>query len=225
MNKQEFLEQAKALQGEYVLSPAVRQKLAKVRVVALVGPTGVGKTTIMNGVGLPVAISDVTREARNGEKNGSDYNFRKDFQKILEELQGGEFVQFTVILGEFYGTRAETYPDEGVCILSAAASALPFLRKLGFAQVIPVYVIPPSYEEWVARFEKHGDQNMPERMQEAKQSLSIALHDEEFIFLLNDNLEYAKEQFKRIVDGSYAPIESEKASKAAAALFDRVMKG
>ena len=106
MDKQTFIQKAWELSARYTCSPAVKAQLAQLELVATVGATGVGKTTIMELSGIPYVLSDVTRAPRKQEKDGVDYNFRKDYDKLWEELENGEFVQYYVSQTfEFYGSR------------------------------------------------------------------------------------------------------------------------
>ena len=90
MDKQTFMKQAALRQPTYAPSDAVKQQLAQVDLIITAGPTGVGKTTIMEHSGIPYITSDVTREPRKGEQNGIDYTFRDDFDQLMQEIENGE---------------------------------------------------------------------------------------------------------------------------------------
>lgn len=204
MQKEDFIQWVRKLQQTYTPSAEVAQQLAQIELVALVGPTGVGKTTIMEKLGLPHVASDVTRPAREGEKNGHEYYFRSDFFDILEEIKHGQYVQFLVAHNnEFYGTRASAYPQKGPATMAVVASAIEHFRNLGFKKVLPIYVLPPGYKEWMRRIGtgRIGDFNA--RMKEAAESLSFALKDSSYAFVLNDNLETAVEEIKTIITGGH----------------------
>ena len=187
------------MQPVYKPSDAVKQQLTQVELVAVVGPTGVGKTTIMERSGIPFVTSDVTRDARKGETNGVDYNFRTDYETIMQELEAGEFVQYVVNPnGEFYGTKASSYPESGPCTMSIVATAVPLFHDLGFRNLVPVYIIPPSYDEWMKRMNTHHDKDTAARLIEAKTSIETALAAGNFHFMINDNLDSACELFRAI---------------------------
>lgn len=190
------------MQPLYVPSQAVKQQLARVNLIAVVGPTGVGKTTIMEHSGLPFVTSDVTRKPRKGEDNGVDYNFRSDYDTMMKELEAGDYVQFVVNPnGEFYGTKSSSYPASGPCTMSIVATTVPLFERLGFQVVLPVYIIPPSYNEWMRRIKTHRDKDLPERLVEAKMSLETALATIDFKFIINDDLLAACETFRNIAHG------------------------
>lgn len=213
MDKSEFITWAKNLASSYKASEAVRDQLSRVRLVAFVGPTGVGKTTIIKKTGLPYVRSDVTRDPRATEKDGREYNFRTDYSTILEDIKQGNFVQFVINQnGEFYGTRASEYPQGGNCTMSIIARAVPQFRSLGFASVLPIYVLPPSYVEWMKRIGQVRSADLQARFSEARESMPIALEDPTYHFVLNDNIDDAMKDVNLIIQGE--PVSEHRSSLA-----------
>jgi guanylate kinase len=213
MDKQNFLHKAAMMQPLYAPNQAVKLQLAQVDLIAIVGPTGVGKTSIMEHSGIPYVASDVTRTPRPGETNGVDYNFRADYEKLMHELESGDFVQYIVHPnGEFYGTKASSYPASGPCTMSIVAVTIPLFFGLGFKKILPVYIIPPSFEEWTKRIHKHNDSDLPARMIEAKLSIEAALSESQYHFLVNDDLLEAAQTFRDIANG--LPVDTSLQSQA-----------
>ena len=150
MDKKDFIEWAEKLQASYRPSEQTNEILSQVDLVAIVGPTGVGKSTIIDNLGLPYVVSDVSRDSRPDETNEKNYNFRTDYLDIIQQIKNGDYVQFLVSkYGEFYGTRLDAYPSNGPCTMAIVASEIPHFRKLGFRSVTSIYVMPPSYVEWM----------------------------------------------------------------------------
>ena len=202
MEKKDFIQWVRKLQPTYVPNGSVKQQLASVDLIALVGPTGVGKTTLMEKLDLPYVCSDVTRDIRGDEKDGHQYHFRHDYFQMLDEIKAGMYAQFLVSLSdEFYGTRASSYPTEGTAVMAIVASSLPVFRQLGFRRVVPIYVLPPSYTEWMHRIGTGRAIDLTARMQEAAQSLPIALADPDYHFVLNDDINVALAEIKTIIGG------------------------
>jgi guanylate kinase len=202
MDKQTFLHKATLMQPTYRPSQAVKTQLAQLDMIAAVGPTGAGKTSIMEHSGIPYVASDVTRKPRDAEVNGIDYNFRTDYDVLMRELENGDFVQYIVHPnGEFYGTKASSYPQSGPCTMAIVAITVPLFFDLGFRQVLPVYILPPNYQEWMKRVGKLRDTDMPARMIEAKLSIEAALSEDRYHFLVNDDLLIAAEIFRSIAQG------------------------
>ncbi|KAJ4461541.1 putative Guanylate kinase [Paratrimastix pyriformis] len=79
------------------------------RGIALAGPSGVGKSTIIHALmakypdKFGFSLSATTRQPRPGEVNGRDYQFlnRERFQELIAQ---GEFVEHADVHGNFYGT-------------------------------------------------------------------------------------------------------------------------
>ena len=213
MEKAEFIIWAKKLASSYQASAVVKDQLSHVRLIGFVGPTGVGKTTIIKKTGLPYVRSDVTRPPREGEKDGREYNFRTDYSGILEDIKQGRYVQFVINQnGEFYGTLATEYPEGGNCTMSIIARAIPQFRSLGFATVLPIYVLPPSYVEWMNRIGSVRSADLQARFAEARESLPIALEDPEYHFVLNDNIDDVMKDVDLIIKGE--PVSEHRTSLA-----------
>lgn len=213
------------LQDSYRANEIVLQQLSHINLIAVVGPTGAGKSTIVRQSGLPFVIGDTTRAPREGEVQGRDYNFRSDFNNVVEEIKRGEYVQFVVQRGtEIYGTRASSFPGSGACAMSILATQLPKFRELGFASVIPVYIVPPNHSEWMRRISSHRDKDLESRLMEAKESLRSALADPSYIFIMNDSLTAAIEALRSVVRGSVDQTASARARSGASTLYEHLQK-
>jgi len=94
MTREEFLNQLPILVGGYQPLPEIRARIASLDLVMIVGATGVGKTSIIKRLGVPFVITDTTRPIRPNEINGSDYNFRTDYDQLAKEIKERQFVQF-----------------------------------------------------------------------------------------------------------------------------------
>lgn len=202
MEKDNFIIWARKLQETYTASEQVRTQLSQVDLLAIVGPTGVGKTTIINELSIPAVKSDVSRNMRPDEKNNLNYHFREDYLGILQEIKNGQFAQFVVSdAGDFYGTHIDAYPSKDWCSMAIFADAIPSFRQLGFRKVIPVYIMPPGYVEWMRRVGAQREADITSRIAEAIKSIKTALLDPEYHFVLNDSLELAVKDVKKIMAG------------------------
>lgn len=220
MEKKDFIQWVQKLLPTYVPNLAVKQQLANIDLIALVGPTGVGKTTLIEKLDLPYIRSDVTRDIRGDEKNGHEYFFRNDYFQMLDEIKAGDYAQFLVSLSnEFYGTRASSYPSEGPAIMAVVASSLEVFRRLGFRRVIPIYVLPPSYTEWMHRIGTGRAIDLTARMQEAGESLPIALADPAYKFVLNDDINLAVSEIQTIIGGGEINAHRDQLARSSADLL------
>jgi guanylate kinase len=82
--------------------------MARGRLVVISAPSGAGKTTIARAIleahpTLGFSVSATTRPLRDGEAEGRDYFFltKEEFRRRIE---GGEFVEWEEIYGNYYGT-------------------------------------------------------------------------------------------------------------------------
>ncbi len=213
------------MQADYKPNDNVLNQLEHISLIAVVGPTGAGKSTLVRRSGLPFVIGDTTRAPRDGEIQGRDYNFRSDIGNLVQEIQDGEFVQYVVQREtEVYGTKASSYPPSGACAMSIVASALPQFRTLGFSTIIPVYIVPPNHTEWMKRISNHRDKDLEARLMEAKESLRVALADSSYVFIVNDELESAVVLLKAVVRGSIDQTASAKARVSANILYEHIQK-
>lgn len=203
MDKSDFIEWARKLSVNYTPSDTVRSQLAMVDLVAIVGPTGVGKSSIIKALDLPYVMSDVSREPRPDEKNNRTYHFREDYLQIIKEIKEGEYVQFLVSsYEEFYGTRLSAYPEEGPCTMAVVASAMPVFRQLGFRKLNVFYIMPPSYVEWMRRIGGERADDLLGRISEARQSINLAMDDRDnYHFILNDTLDAAVADIRTVIAG------------------------
>jgi guanylate kinase len=225
MDKQTVIDRVKALIPTYKANDQVLAQLSHLTLIAVVGPTGAGKSTVVRSSGLPFVIGDTTRAPREGEIQGRDYNFRTDFSNLLAEVERGDFVQVVVQREtEIYGTRASSYPASGVVVMSVLASVLQNFRDIGFSTVLPVYIVPPSHTEWMRRISAHRDKDLEARLMEAKVSLHAALTDPSYVFILNDNLNSAIAALQAAARGVVNQTESARARTAASELYEHLQR-
>lgn len=202
MEKTDFIVWASKMQHNYSPSVEVLKKLESIELIAIVGPTGTGKTTIIEKLNIPIVLSTVSRDKRPGEKNNVDYKFTNDYFKIIEQIKAGEFVQYLVSPnGEFYGTHIDSYPESGRCVMAIIAGAIPVFQNLGFKSIIQFYIMPPSYIEWMRRIGVVRTKDLLTRISEARESINLALSDDKYFFILNSNIDIALQDISQILAG------------------------
>lgn len=183
------------MDGEvYIPAPKVLEGLHKSGFVAVVGPTAVGKTTLIKAAieidpQLHMVVSGTSRSPRAGELNGVDFHF-DTLESMQERAKRGEYVTaVTHPTGDLYTTAVEDYPPGKIALLAALASALPTFRALPFRMFRTVYVVPPSRETWHERLRGHDftTKQLERRLKEAEVSLDYAAHDPNVRFVINDD--------------------------------------
>ncbi len=132
-------------------------------VFVISSPTGVGKTTVCNienskNNRTKRVITHTTRKPRNQEMDGVDYYFvtKDDF---LNSLKKGEFVEYAVVHGNYYGTSIKALND----VLDSGYDALLAIDVQGaknvmqqFDNVVSIFMLPPSFEVWLKRITQDG---------------------------------------------------------------------
>jgi guanylate kinase len=227
ISRDNFLALVPQLVDTYQANSSVLQHLKDITFVALVSPTGMGKTTLLDQSGWPAVVSDTTRSRRSGEQPGKDMHFRTDYQVLLDQIRRGEFVQIARgPQGDLYGSRAESYPSGGVAANAVVSDAIPVFRTLGFKTVHSVFITAPNYTEWQRRLHARGDgpEEAMRRLPEAKRSLQAALADPRYVFVLNGNVSDAVKDLHSVVSGSYPEARNAEARNAAAAILAELEK-
>lgn len=138
--------------------------MAKKILVIISGPSGVGKTTIIDELLLLIPnsarfVTTTTRSPRPGEESGKDYHFltREEF---LTGVEKDEFVEWVESYGDFYGTSRvklaglfETYS----AIFVAPDTRGVFSLKEEFPLAVSIFVKSGSIEELEQRIRNRGN--------------------------------------------------------------------
>jgi guanylate kinase len=225
MTREEFLRLLPELVKNYKPATDVTKHIGNLNLLMVVGPSGAGKTALMQRIGLKHVTADTTRAARPSEQEGLDFYFRADYNQIAAEIKNGEFVQVVVDSGgDLKATRASAYPESGDVAMAITADAVPDFRKLGFKNTISAFITPPSYSAWQERMGAHhlsADQEA-KRLAEAKRSLTFSLADPEMHFILNDDLDQAAEQLKKLISGQVGTEREKEAQEKARYLLGQL---
>ncbi len=218
--------QIKIQAGSYRPAQSVIDQIKRVELLIVVGPSGVGKSSLIDRTGIKYVPSDTTREPRAGEVDGKDMFFRDDYDNILNELSKGEFVQVAIgPAGDFYATRVDAYPKNGLATMPVVADVVPVFRQLGFKRTYTAFIVPPSYEAWMQRMDSHNlkPDQLNKRLNEAKRSFRFALNDRDTHFILNDDLDIATQQIKKLSAGIVDREKEELAKETAHDIYARLL--
>lgn len=75
-------------------------------IIAFLGPSGTGKTTLQKELGLKPVVTWTTRAMREGEAHGKDY-FYTSKENILKMFSEGSLLEYTQYNGNYYGIGAD----------------------------------------------------------------------------------------------------------------------
>jgi guanylate kinase len=185
--------------------------------VLMAGVAGAGKDTIKHEIlktgQFHHLVSHTTRAPRlnNGqmEINGQDYHFIS-LDQARQMLEQQEFIEAKFVHGRIYGTslmeveRAlaeHTLPMTDVDVQGVAEYCA--ISQ----QVVPIFVLPPSYETWLARLKgryasaEEFEAEWPRRRQSAESELQSALDNPRYFFLVNDDLTQAVQTAHQLIAG------------------------
>ena len=225
MTRQEFLRVLpEAIQG-YQPSKDTLRKTSELSLVMFVGPTGVGKTTLIKASGYHYVPSDNSRLPRPGELEGVDFFFRQDYDQLLDDIKTGHFLQVAIDgSGDLKATRASSYPESGIVAMAIMWNVVPQFRNLGFKETFSTFIVPPSFEEWQRRLahQNLSTEQLHKRQSEAKDSFIFGLADPYVHLVLNDNVVAATSQIHRIVAGKIDRDRESLARQAAKDILNRL---
>ena len=142
-----------------------REVVAKSNTILLVGISGAGKDTIQTRIlKLPEyhrVVTHTTRAPRYNdgvlEQDGREYHFvsKDEMYELLETKQMIEINQFG---GEFYGASVEEFERANqtgkIVVANIDVNGITAMRGLGGDAVRALFVLPPSYDEWMVRLKK-----------------------------------------------------------------------
>jgi guanylate kinase len=176
----------------------VIENMTKGRLVVLVGPSAVGKSTVVRCVRerlpeLVFSVSATTRDPRPGEVDGRDYRFvsRAEFDAMISS---GDLLEWADIHGGLQRSGTPAAP-----VRAALSVGLPVLIEVdlegarSIRRVMPeavlVFLAPPSWEELVDRLRSRGTES-PEVIERrlATARVELAARDEFDTVIVNDTV-------------------------------------
>jgi guanylate kinase len=178
-------------------------------------PSGTGKTTLVEKLvqripNLCLSRSYTSRDAREGEKDGVDYNFisRGRFEAMIA---GGQFLEWADVFGNYYGTCRD---DTERCLVNGQDLVL-VIDVQGARQVrgsgmesIGIFVLPPSAEILERRLRgrsKDSEATIQKRLEAACREIGEFASYEYVV--VNDELDGAVERLRAIVLAERARVK------------------
>jgi len=192
--------------------------MSKGGVFIISGPSGSGKDSILRELfekcpEIKFSISSVTRNMREGEKEGEKYNFisRETFENMIEN---DELLEYNVYVGNYYGTPrgpVEKAVNEGddIFIEVDVNGAASIREKL--PEAVSIFIMPPSFEELKRRLSGRGTETEELIMLRMASSLGEIKRASEFDYIVvNDDISKAVDDIITIISSSKFTLERQK---------------
>jgi len=179
-------------------------------------PSGTGKTTVVERLvqtvsDLVLSRSYTSRQTREGESNGVDYNFvtRSRFEEMIA---AEEFLEWADVFGNLYGTCAsDTERDlaqgQDVVLVIDVQGARQVRQR--YRDTVGIFVMPPSFEVLEQRLRgrsKDAEDAMQRRLRTARNE--VAAFSEYDYVIVNDELEACVDRLRAIVLAERARLKS-----------------
>ena len=222
VHRQQFIK----LLANYQPNPQVLQYLRQQPPVLLVAPTSSGRNTIIDHLcrhyDYYFLASNTTRPPRvnNGlpEVDGQQYWFKTE-QEFLKDLRLGRLIEAALIHDQqVSGAHIDQLKQ------SAAQKRTPItdMDIQGYQtyraykpDIKAIFVLPPSFEQWLDRLSKRGVISKAERQRRltsASQELGRSLDQPQLSYVVNDDLDEACRQIDRLVKQPTVVVERSEAS-------------
>ena len=177
----------------------------------LSAPSGAGKTTLIQNLvsgrfsdlgGLAFSVSHTTRQPRQGELDGRDYQF-VDHATFLGMIEADAFLEWAKVHDNYYGTsRQEVFPrlERGIDVLLDIDVQGAEQVVLRVPEAHSVFVLPPGYEALERRLRLRGlddDGTIARRL--AVSLEEVNRYDQYRYVIINDDARRASEALAAII--------------------------
>ena len=161
------------------------------------GPSGVGKTTVINGFvaknkNVNVAISTTTRAKRGNEADGKDYYFisKDSFKKLIDK---NELLEYDKYLENYYGSPIRFYVESQLAgkdvvynlSIDGMKKAKKNHPKFDF---VTIFIAPPSLDVLYQRLKSRNtetEQQVQKRFLQAKKEMEYAKEYDYIVYNCN----------------------------------------
>lgn len=214
-----YIDALQNLEQTYRPNSTVAAGLSMKKLALIVGPTAVGKSTLMNNIVQIdtrfARISGLTsRPARTEDEPGMYRYIQHDephLKEVLRKVEAGELVQYAIhpTTGYIYATETQDYPSIYNCadVLGHAVSAFRGLPS-GGSYTYSIVCSPSNWQQRLyTRYPSPDDPDLTKRLAEATINLEWSLQDPKTVWIENsDNqLESASQAIIRLTTTNTKP--------------------
>lgn len=196
------------LAQDYRPGEAAKRAVQASNTLLLVGISGAGKDTLQSLLlekpGYHRIITHTTRPPRRNdgvlERDGIEYHFVSQ-NDMIELLESKQMIEINKYGSHYYGASVEEFERANqagdIAIANIDVNGIAAMRRLGDDAVRSLFILPPSYSEWMLRLSRrYPDEQafravFKERRDTAIAELEHALGVPYYHFIINDDLDRA----------------------------------
>ncbi|HEY6958456.1 MAG TPA: guanylate kinase [Candidatus Limnocylindria bacterium] len=138
--------------------------------VIISAPSGAGKDTVIDRL-IPrlddavLYVTATSRKPRPGEVHGRHYYFYSP-EKFREEIETGNFLEWSMVHGEFKGVRRDVLGDtlrgHRIVIVKPDPQGMRKIKSQ-LPEALTIFIMPPSVESLQRRLIRRGTETKEER--------------------------------------------------------------
>ena len=183
--------------------------------IVLVGPAGVGKSTISRRLAanmhLKYIASATTRKRTPKDDEGKTYDFLET-EAFFKKLENGEFLEYANVWDEYYGTPKHPtleYLANGEDVLLEIDVQGAMQVRFQYPDALMIFIMPPDEQALLQRLRERGrdtEDAIQKRFRGAKREIWMAKGSRAFDdMIFNDSVERAVEEISRLIRQKKSP--------------------
>ena len=175
--------------------------------VVLAAPSGTGKTSIARRLvagseRFVFSVSATTRAMREGERDGTDYEF-VDPRTFRAMIEAGELAEWAEVHGTLYGTPRRQLDEAEAqgrhVVLDIDVQGARQIRK-AVPHAVLIFIFPPSGADLLRRLGGRGTEREAEVLRRLRNARGEMDRAREFDYVVvNDELQRAVERVREVV--------------------------